>query len=191
MDGKREDRIVPRKKGRGSVALVHVAVHHHGGANGAFALQHPDGDGEVVDGAEAFPVSGERVMEAAAHVEADAVLESEPAGQRGAARRQPEGLHRLPGVRNLEPDNVLVGHRPGLQLANPFGGVHQAQFIVRGRRGLGEILRAGQAFFNQAPVHQPVLSRWKDMIAQVQVVAFMVNESKWQHRARLLRPPAK
>ncbi len=69
MNGKSIDGGIARENGGGSVAVVNVSVDDHGGADGAVVLESADGDGDVVDDAEAFAVIGESVMEAAADVD--------------------------------------------------------------------------------------------------------------------------
>lgn len=51
--------------------MVDVGIDDHGGADGAVMLETADGDGYVVDDAEAFAVVGKGVMEAAADVDGD------------------------------------------------------------------------------------------------------------------------
>ena len=74
VDGEREHRLVAGEDRGGAVAVVDVAIHHHGAADRAVALQAADRHGDIVDGAESLAVAGEGVVKAAADVEADAVL---------------------------------------------------------------------------------------------------------------------
>ena len=57
----------------GAIALMHIAIHSHGGANLAIALQTPNGYGYIVNHAEAFAVIGESMMESATDVDGDTV----------------------------------------------------------------------------------------------------------------------
>ena len=70
-----------------------VAIDHHGAPDQAVVLQPADGDGDIVDRAEAFAVRGKCMVETAAEIEADAFLEREPRRQNGAPGRQPESFH--------------------------------------------------------------------------------------------------
>ena len=88
VDGEGEDGRVVREDGRRAVAVVHVAIHHHGAPDHAVALQPPDGDGDIVDGAEALAVARKGVMESAADVEPDADSPA-PAAPPGWCRRRP------------------------------------------------------------------------------------------------------
>ena len=72
--------------------MVHVAIDNHCAADSAVALQAPDGDSDIVDRAEPLAVIRERMMEAAADVETDAVFERQAGGQSRAAGGQPERL---------------------------------------------------------------------------------------------------
>ena len=96
VDGKREYRKIAGEHGRRAVSVVHIAIHHHRLQDGFLVLQGSDGDGDVVDRAEALAVTGERVVESTAHVEADAAREGVPRSQYRAPGRQPERFHHLP-----------------------------------------------------------------------------------------------
>ena len=76
VDGEREHRRVAGENRGRAVAVVHVAIHHHGALDGAIALHAADGHGDVVDGAEAFSMVRKRVVESAAQVESHAGPES-------------------------------------------------------------------------------------------------------------------
>src|SRR5258705_11967939 len=73
--GEGEDRSVFGRYGGGYRTVVDVGVYHY--CTGYFfsALESADGYGYIVDGAEAFAVAGIGVVEAAADVRAEAVLE--------------------------------------------------------------------------------------------------------------------
>jgi len=91
-------------------------------------------------------------MESAAHIEPQARLERQARRQYGAARRQPERLHHLPGIRNLQAQNILITECPGPQLRNPLWVVHQQDILVRRR------LRRREILFRREPrVDQPVV----------------------------------
>src|SRR5687768_11510084 len=89
MHGNGEDALVAFENGRGPVAVVNVAVHHHGGLDEAVGLQTTDGNGHVIDGTEALAMTGVRVMKTAAQVVAYAVAEGHASGKDAAARVQP------------------------------------------------------------------------------------------------------
>ena len=80
--------ILGEDRGR-AIAVVYVAIHHHRTANGSVALQHADGYGHVVDGAETFPMPRERVVKSAAHVVAHPLFQGQPRGQ-GSTRGSQE-----------------------------------------------------------------------------------------------------
>ncbi len=111
----------------------------------AVPLQAADGHGDIVDGAEALAVAGKGVVEAAADIEPDARLEGQARRQDGAARRQPEGLHHLPRVGDLQPQDLLIGQGAVAQPGDPPGVVHQQHVLIGGRLGLDEIFRDGEA----------------------------------------------
>src|SRR5439155_24079323 len=75
-----------------AIAVVNVAIHGHGGADFVIALHAADGDRHVVNHAEALAMVGEGVVESAADVEGDSILQRILSSQDGPARRQPEAL---------------------------------------------------------------------------------------------------
>jgi hypothetical protein len=80
---------------------VHVAIDGHGLVNLAIALHAADGDGDIVDHAEAFAVIGERVMESSADADRHAVVERVIGGQHRAAGGEPEALLPTPASTGL------------------------------------------------------------------------------------------
>src|SRR5208282_6046425 len=76
-----------------TIALMDVAIDGHRGANLAVTLHAADGNGHVVDHAEAFAVTRERVMESTADADRHAVVEGMIGSQHGTACGEPEGAH--------------------------------------------------------------------------------------------------
>src|SRR5580692_35975 len=76
-----------------AIALMDVAINSHRGANLAITLHTANGDGNVVDHAEALAVTGEGMMESTANVDGHAVVEGTIGCQHGTARGEPEGAH--------------------------------------------------------------------------------------------------
>src|SRR5580704_9090825 len=98
MDGEGEDGIVFGKDGGGAIAVVDVCVDDHGAGDFVAGLKSTDGNGYIVDGAEPFAVAGIGVVEAAADVAAEAVLESRFSGEDGAAGCEPKGADEFGGM---------------------------------------------------------------------------------------------
>ena len=121
------------------------------------------------------------MMESAADIEPDAVFQRQPRRQYGPARRQPERLHHLPRIRDLQPQDVLIAQRAAAQFGDPLCVVHQPHVLIGGRLGLDEIFRRGEARAQHAVVQPAVFLRGKDVLAQMQIVAFVVNQPKRQH----------
>ena len=62
MDGECEGRVVARKNSSRPVALVNVQIQHSEAFRRALRLSYSNRDGHIVEDAEAFPVSRERVV---------------------------------------------------------------------------------------------------------------------------------
>ena len=105
-------------------------------------------------------------MESAAQVEPQARLERQARRQYGAARRQPERLHHLPGIRNLQAQNILIGECAAAQFRNPLRVVHQQDVLVRRRLRRREILGRGEPRADQPVVQPPVFFRGEDVVSE-------------------------
>ena len=70
MDREREDGVIFREDRRCSVAVMNIRIHDHRFYESPVGLQVPDGDGDIVNHAEAFAVAGICVMKSAADVAA-------------------------------------------------------------------------------------------------------------------------
>src|ERR1019366_5034309 len=76
MDGKCKNSRVVRKNCRGAVAMMHIGVHDHRRLDGSCGLERPNRNRHVMDHAEAFPMSGIRVMESTAEICGESILKS-------------------------------------------------------------------------------------------------------------------
>ena len=68
VDRKSEDGIVVTKNVSGAIAVVDVGIDDNRFFDEAVSLKAANGDGDIVYGAETFPVIGVSVMEAAAKI---------------------------------------------------------------------------------------------------------------------------
>src|SRR5579883_181942 len=84
----REHGPIAGEDGGRAVAVMHVAIDHHGPLYLLLTLQLAYCDCNVVDGTEAFAVIRESVMKSAADVEAEALAQGVACGQDGASGRQ-------------------------------------------------------------------------------------------------------
>ena len=82
MDGKRENAGVVSKNRRRAIAVMDIGVHGHRCANLPCRLEGPDGDGDIVDHAEALSVARIGVMESSAKISGKSVLKSLAPGKR-------------------------------------------------------------------------------------------------------------
>ena len=173
----------PGENRGGAVAVMNVAIDDQGFFDQTLILQRADGDSDVVDGAKTFAVGRKRVMKSSADVESDAIAQRVAGRQNGPAGGQPKALHHLARVRNFELDDLGFGQRSGFQAMHPAGIVDSQHIVIGSGLGFDEIGRLGEAFFEQRCVNQPVLARGKHMVAEVEIVARMINELERQHAA--------
>ena len=161
--------------------MVYVAIHHHGAADGAIALEDADGHGHVVDGAETFAVAGERVVKSTADVVAHALFERQPRGQRSARGGQGKGFHHVTRIWNFQAQNITVAHGAVAELADPGGIVGQQQVGVGDGAGRNEVVFLGEAGLKHALPQPPVFAGWEHVLAQVQVVSFVIDQPERKH----------
>src|SRR5579864_2451173 len=90
MNRQRKDGLVTSEDSGGAVAVVNVAIHHHGASDFPLALQFADGNRDVVDSAKTFAMIRKSMVEAAADVERHTLIEGQAAGERSATRGEPE-----------------------------------------------------------------------------------------------------
>src|SRR5262249_59258961 len=94
---------------------------------------------------------------------------------------QREGFHHVARVGNLEAQDLLIGQGAAAQLLHPGGVVYQADVVVGGRLWRREVLVHGEAGTQQAVVQPAEFLGRKDVVAQVQVVAFVVDHAVRKH----------
>ena len=100
-----------------------IAIDRHGGANLAVALHAADGDGHIVNHAEAFAVVGKGVVEAAADVKGYSITQGVLGGEDRSPGGEPEGAHQFLGVRDFHLRLFLPRQSSGYQLVNVRGSV--------------------------------------------------------------------
>ena len=97
----------------GAVALMDVEIDHQGPLDQPFAAQHADGDGDIVEEAEARAVAGEGMVAAAGGVAGEPLLQREAAGEHGPAHGGAAAAHER--VRERQPeaaDGAAVERQP-------------------------------------------------------------------------------
>ena len=105
--------------GRRAVALMHIAVDHHGARDVAVALHAADGNRHVVDQAKAFPVIGEGVVKAASDVDAAVIAQRLPGSHNRSAGHLPECIHKLFAVGYFQFQFLARAQRSMLQFLDP------------------------------------------------------------------------
>ena len=184
MDGESEDVGISGEDAGSAVALVDIGVDDHDGADGAIGLEAADGNGDVVDHAEAFAVAGEGVMEAAANVGGKAVGQCALGGKDGAASGEPEGFDGFLGVRDFQA-HLLGGRKcAGLELADPFLCVDAEDVGIGGGLRGEKVGELGEALSQESFADEAIFLRGKDVGAEVEVVMLVVDELEGQHGTR-------
>ena len=170
VDGEGEDGGVGGEDGGGAVAVVDVGIDDHGAGNQAFGLEGADGDGNVVEGTEAFAVVGEGVMEAAADVVGGVVGEGEAGGEEGAAGGEEKAVSHGGAPGDFEGLELARGEGAVAKGGGPGGGVDELDLGVgSGFRGVDG--GVGEAFADEA-----VFLGGEDVGAEVEVVGGVVDE---------------
>ena len=84
-------------------------------------------------------------------------------------------------VRNLQPQDVLVAERAVAQFGNVLRLVHQPHVVVGGRLRLHEVFRHREPAAQHTVFQPAIFLGWKDVLPEVQIVAFVVNQPVRQH----------
>src|SRR5579875_4198651 len=122
-----------------------------------------------MDHTESLAVVGEGVMEAAADIDADAPFKRHAPRKNRSARRKPNRMYKLRRIGDLHPEYLNVRKLPIFELPYVVAIVHQRHVFVTSSRRLNNVFRLNDAFLEKFLLHQPVLRRRKDMVAQVKV----------------------
>src|SRR5260370_22056770 len=93
---------VAGEDGCGAVAVVYIAVYDERTLDQRFVLQRANGDRNIVNGAKPLAVSGKSMVKSTADIESDAIAQRIVGCQDCASCSQPERLHHLLRIRNLE-----------------------------------------------------------------------------------------
>ena len=181
MNGEGEDGIVLAEDGSGAIAVVDVGVHDHGAGDFVAGLQRANGDGYIVDGAEAFAVAGICVVKAAAEVAAEAVLQGGLGGCDCAAGCQPECADEFGGIGDFQFHLIARGQCAGFELLDPVFGVDAEDIGVGCGFGAEEVARFSDAFVQEFVVDEAKFFGGKDVGAEIEVVALVVDEFEGQH----------
>ena len=176
MNGESEDRGIAGKNGGGTVAVVDVGVDDHGSLDGTVVLEAADGDGDVVDDAEAFAVVGEGVMEAAADVGRRAGGEGALPCFDRAARGEPDGFDEFFRVRNFHAEDFVGSEGAGLEFADVGGGVDAEDVFVGGGSGGDDVRGRSDFLGDEGVADEAIFLRGKNVGAEVEVVAVVVDE---------------
>ena len=125
---------------RRAVALVDIAIDGQGALDASVPLHLANGDGDIVDDAEALAVIGKGVVEAAAEVHRDAVAKRLIGSQNRSSGHQPKAFDQRLAVGHLEFEFLAHRKSSGFQLVDVTGRVHQQHVFVGGGLGLDKIL---------------------------------------------------
>src|SRR6202044_817416 len=101
-----------RKNCGGAVALMDIAIDSHRRANLAVPLHTSNGDGHIMDHAEAFAVVGKRVMKSSANIDGHSVAQCILCGKNRSTRSQPESRDEFSGKRDFEFHLLPRAQRP-------------------------------------------------------------------------------
>ena len=160
---------------------MHVAIHRHGATNFAALLHGANGDGKIVDHAEAFAVIGKGVMKSAADVDANTVFQRAFGRQNRAAGVQQEGIHHLRRIWNLHLQLFARAQAAFHQLVHIKRRMDQQDVGFGGRLRSDEVRVVGDAFLQQAFANEAELVGAKNVLADGQEILLAIDEFEGQH----------
>ncbi len=147
-------------------------------------LQRADGDGDIVNGAKTLAMAWKSVMKSSADVESDAIAQSVAGRQNGPAGGQPKAVHHCARIGDFELDDFGLAQRSSFKAMHPAGIVDSQDIVIGNWLWFDEIGWLGEALGEQAVVNQTVLASGEYVIAEIEIVARMVNEPERQSMRR-------
>ncbi len=123
------------------------------------------------------------MMEAAADIDANAILQGAFGGQDGAARVQQEGVDHLRRIGDLHLQLFARAERPLYELVDVMRRVHQHDLGFAGRLRHQEVAGLGDAFVQQTLANQTVFVGAKDVLADGEEIFFAIDQLEGQHGA--------
>ncbi len=181
VDGESEDGRIVGEDGGGAVAMVDVGVDDDGFADGGVGLEAADGDGDIVNGAEAFAVAGVGVMKTATDVAGKAIAKCGACGGDGATGGEPEGVNELLGIGDFEFHEFAGGERGGFEFVDPVRSVDEEDVGVGGGIGAEDVFGGCNGVAEKFVGDEAEFLRGEDVGAEVEVVAFVVEEFEGEH----------
>jgi hypothetical protein len=160
---------------------VHVGIDDKSLAHGVVSLQSPDGHGHVVNHAEAFAVAGKRVVESTADIDSEAVFQGALSGENRSAGSQPESSDGRLRIGNFQAHALAGAERVVLELIHPFARVHAQDILVGGWFGSEDIRGLGDVLGEQEVADHSEFLRLEYVLAQAQVITFVIDELERQH----------
>lgn len=163
VDGKGEDGGIGAEGGGGAVALMDVAVQHDGAVDAPLTLQDADGDGGIVEDAEALAVAGAGVVRAARQVHRDPpparrrLVQRRARGGDGRATGAAGALDHLRAPRKADAPLLQRGQRAFAGGGQVRGLVHQRQLVPRCVGRLRQLVGTQHALGQAALAHPGVL----------------------------------
>jgi hypothetical protein len=136
---------------------MNVAIYDEGTSDASLELETPNGDGDIVQEAEAFAMVGESVVKSASDVNADLVAESAVGGENGATRHQPKRFGEFGTVGNLQLEFFACREQTLAQFFYVEGSVNEENVFVTSRLRSDEVRRFGGVQLEQAVVGSLVL----------------------------------
>jgi len=163
--------------------VVNIAIDCHRRTNLVVALQPPNGDGHVVNHAEAFAMIRKSVMKAAANADGNPVSQGLPRRQDRSPGRQPKRVDKLPRVRDFHFHLLARAECAGLQLVHVLRFVNQQNVLISGWFGFQKILRVRNAFSQQPVADAAIFLGGEDVLANGEVIRVTVDQLEGEHSA--------
>src|SRR5438128_2529720 len=126
--------------------------------------------------AETFAMARKGVMEAAPDIDAEAILQSALRRKNRSACREPESLDDRLRIRNFQAHAFAGAELIVVELVHPFARVHAQNILVSRRFWCEDIRRLGNMLGEQEIAHHSEFLRLEDVLAQLQIVTFVIDK---------------
>src|SRR5207245_9085103 len=139
---------------------------------------------DIVNHAKTLPMPGERVVESAADIDSETVLQCALCGENRTARSQPESSDGRLRIENFQAHAFAEAEPIVLQLIYPFAGVHTQNIGVAGGLGGEDIGGFRDMLGEQEVAHHFEFLRLENVFPEAQIVTLVIDELEWEHDRR-------
>jgi len=126
-------------------------------------------------------MSGKCVVKAAADIDSESVFQCAARREDRSDRGEPKSLDCRLGVRNLQPHALAEAELVVPAFVHPFTRMYSQDILVCRRLRSENVGGCGDVISQEQVANHPEFLRLEDVLAQTQVVAFVIDQLEREH----------